>query len=104
MHGLTIRWSLQGAPEGTVEALRAYVLEQSAPRFAAMPELHSKVWQVVDRGFFAGSYVWETAESRAEFLRRFRAEPSAVTQIVGTEPESVQEWDVVAVIESGRPR
>ena len=39
MHGLTIRWSLQGTPEGTGDRLRSYVLEESAPRFAGMPGL-----------------------------------------------------------------
>lgn len=104
MHGLTIRWSLQGAPEGTADRLRRYVVEESAPRFAAMPGLHSKVWQMVDRGFFAGAYVFTTAQARSAFLEQFRADPSRVSQIVGADPESVSEWDVVAMIEDGRIR
>lgn len=104
MHGLTIRWSLRGAPEGTAEVLRTYVREESAPRFAAMAGLHSKVWQLVEGGFFAGEYLWDSEQARSSFLEDFRAEPSRVTQIVGDDPESVQEWDVVALLEGGQIR
>jgi len=103
-HGLTIRWSLQGVPEGTGDRLRSYVLEESAPRSAGLADLHSEVWQIVDGGFFAGAYVWETAQARTAFLERFRADPSQVSQIIGADPESVSEWDVVALLEGGQVR
>lgn len=101
MHGLTIRWSLLGAAPGTADRLRDYVRDESVPRFAAMPELHSKVWQLVDAGFFAGTYVWRTEAARQAFLEGFRADPSRVSQIVGDDPESVQEWEVVAMVAGG---
>jgi len=97
--GLTIHWSLMGSPEGTGDRLRAYVQEESLERFSGMAGLHTKLWQIVDGGFFAGLYVWESAEARAAFLERFRAQPSKVSQLVGHDPDVVREWDLVAVAE-----
>ena len=101
MHGLTIRWSLTHAPAGVDEALRAYVREESVARFTDLPGLHLKVWEMVDGGFFAGMYLWATEEARAEFLERFRQSPSKVTQIVGTGPALIQEWDAVGLAVGG---
>ena len=97
MYGLTIRWSLSGTPEGTEQVLRDYVRDESLERFRGMPGLHEKTWQMADRGFFSGVYIWATREARSDFLDAFRANPSRVTQLVGSDPELVQEWDVVAV-------
>jgi hypothetical protein len=52
---------------------------------------------MVDAGFFAGVYVWASDQARSEFLEQFRASPSKVTHLIGAEPESVQEWDVVGL-------
>ena len=97
MHGLTIRWSLRDSPAGTDQALSAYVRETSVPRFSGMPGLVQKTWQMADRGFFSGVYVWSSAEARAQFLDAFRASPSPVTQLVGSGPELIQEWELVGV-------
>jgi hypothetical protein len=97
MYGLTIRWSLTHAGAGVNEALRAYVRDESVARFTGMPGLHVKTWQMVDSGFFSGVYVWATAEARRTFLETFRAMPSRVTQIVGHDPDIIQEWDVAGV-------
>jgi hypothetical protein len=97
MYGLTIRWSLSGAPAGTEQALRDYVREEGVERFRDLPGLHQKTWQMAEHGFFSGVYIWATTEARADFLERFRANPSRVTQLLGTGPELVQEWDVVGV-------
>ena len=94
MYGLTIRWGLTHAGAGVNEALRTYVREESVEKFTGMPGLHFKTWQMVDSGFFAGVYVWATAEARSGFLESFRAMPSRVTQIVGNDPDVLQEWDV----------
>ena len=101
MYGLTVQWSLLSAPAGTEQTLRDYVRNTSVARFTGMPGLHSKIWQMVDGGLFAGIYVWESAEARSAFLETFRANPSAVTQIVGSDPDVVCEWDVVGVAEGG---
>jgi hypothetical protein len=97
MYGLTVRWSLRDSPAGTDAQLREYVRETSAPRFTGMPGLVQKTWQMVDRGFFSGVYVWSTPQARAEFLEGFRSNPSPVTALVGSGPELVQEWDLVGV-------
>ena len=97
MHGLTIRWSLMGTPAGTEQALRDYVRDSSAPRFTDMPGLVQKTWQLAERGLFSGIYVWSTHEARADFLARFRASPSPVTQLVGQGPDIVQEWELIGV-------
>ena len=97
MYGLTVRWSLSGTPAGTDELLREYVRDTSVPRFTGMPGLVQKTWQMVPGGFFSGVYVWRTAEARAGFLEQFRANPSPVTQLVGHDPDIVQEWELLGV-------
>ena len=97
MHGLTVRWSLQDSPAGTEQALRDYVRESSIDRFTGMPGLVQKTWQMSERGFFSGVYIWSTREARTEFLAAFRANPSAVTRLVGHDPDIIQEWDLVGV-------
>ena len=97
MHGLTVRWSLAGAGPGVEQALRDYVREQSLGRFSGMAGLHQKTWQLAPGAFFAGVYVWATDDARAQFLSRFGSAPSKVSQIVGADPERIEQWDVVAV-------
>ncbi len=101
MYGLTVRWSLQGTPPGTEDALRAYVRDTSVDRFTGMPGLVQKTWQLAERGFFSGVYLWSSAQVRAQFLEAFRANPSAVTHLVGTDPDVIQEWELVAVAVGG---
>jgi hypothetical protein len=97
MHGLTVRWSLAETPPGTEDALRDYVAKESVPRFTGMPGLVQKTWQMNERGFFSGVYVWATPQARAEFLEQFRANPSAVTRLIGHDPDVIQEWELVGV-------
>ena len=97
MYGLTIRWSLTHAAAGVDERLRAYVRDESIARFTGMPGLHFKTWQIVDGGFFAGVYVWSSQAARAAFLQSFRSSPSPVTQLVGHDPDVIQEWDVAGI-------
>ena len=97
MHGLTVRWSLLGAPAGTEDRLREYVRDTSVARFTGMPGLVQKTWQMAPGGFFSGVYVWATEQARADFLERFRSNPSPVTQLVGHGPDVVQEWELLGV-------
>ena len=101
MHGLTIRWSLMGTPAGVEQALRDYVATSSAPHDSALPGLVQKTWQLAERGFFAGSYVFSTAQARSEFLTQFRANPSPVTQLLGNGPDIVQEWELIGLVVGG---
>ena len=97
MFGLTVRWSLMDSPPGTDQKLRDYVRDSSVQRFTGMPGLVQKTWQMAERGFFAGVYVWSTAQARADFLEQFRAGPSPVSQLVGRGPDIVQEWELVGM-------
>ena len=97
MHGLTIRWSLQGSPAGTEQALRDYVRDSSVARYTDMPGLVQKTWQLAERGFFSGVYVWSTPQARSDFLADFRANPSPVSQLLGNDPDIVQEWELIGV-------
>jgi hypothetical protein len=73
------------------------VREESVARFTDMPGLVQKTWQINERGFFSGVYIWATTEAREGFLESFRANPSAVTKIVGHGPDIIQEWELVGV-------
>jgi hypothetical protein len=97
VHGLTVRWSLQDSPPGTEQALRDHVRDTSVARFSGMPGLVQKTWQMSERGFFSGVYVWSTPQARSDFLAAFRANPSAVSTLVGHDPDVIQEWEVVGV-------
>jgi hypothetical protein len=97
MYGLTVRWSLTHAKAGVDTLLRDYVRDESIARFTGMPGLHYKTWQIVDGGFFAAVYVWATEAAREEFLEQFRASPSKVSQLIGHDPDVIQEWDVAGL-------
>ena len=60
MHALTVRWSLEGAPDGVEESLAAYVAETSHARFTGLPGLRFKTWRVRTGEWFEGCYVFET--------------------------------------------
>ena len=97
MRGLTVRWSLAGASAEVEQALRDYVRTESLERFTGMDGLHQKTWQLASGEFFAGVYVWVSEQDRIAFLERFQSAPSKVSQLVGSDPERVELWDVVAV-------
>ena len=96
MHGLTVRWSLAGAPDGTAQALRDYVRDTSVARFTGRESLVQKTWQL-DGDSFAGVYVWASAPARAQFVEQLRATPSPVDNLVGSGPVEVREWELVGV-------
>ena len=97
MHGLTIRWSLMGTPAGVERALRDYVRDTSVPSYTGRDGLVQKTWQLAERGFFSGIYVFSSAEARSDFLTAFRANPSPVSQLLGNGPDIVQEWELIGV-------
>ncbi|WP_134739581.1 hypothetical protein [Nocardioides sp. 503] len=101
MRGLTIRWSLVGAPDGVVDRLRDFVAETSHARFTGMSGLRFKTWRVREGEWFEGSYVFATDEARAAFQDEFVAGVADApgTQIIGSLPVLVEECDVVAVAE-----
>jgi hypothetical protein len=103
MFGLTVRWSLADAGEGVAGKLREYVTGQSLARFSGMPGLRFKTWRLRDGEWFEGTYVFDTAAARDEFLAAFAetAPTSPGSQIIGSAPVLMEPFEVVAVAEGG---
>ncbi|WP_238342988.1 hypothetical protein [Nocardioides cynanchi] len=103
LRGLTVRWSLEGAPEGVEEALAAYVAETSYDRFSAMPDLAFKSWRCVSGAWFEGCYVFADDASRAAFQATFTAGAADApgSQIIGSPPVLIEACTIVAVAEGG---
>lgn len=101
MKGLAVRWSLADAPEGAGEELRDYVAEESFPRFTGMQGLQFKTWRMRDGEWFEGTYVFVTEAARSEFEATFRegAATSPVSEIVGSAPQLIEPFEVVAIAE-----
>lgn len=102
-HGLTVRWSLEGAPAGVADELASYVETSSHERFTGQEGLRFKTWRMRRGAWFEGCYVFETPAVRAAFQERFTegAATSPVSQIVGSGPVLVEPCEVVAVAEGG---
>ncbi|KRF13961.1 hypothetical protein ASG90_14245 [Nocardioides sp. Soil797] len=103
MRGLTVRWSLVGAPAGVFDELSSYVTDSSHARFTGMEGLSFKTWRARAGEWFEGSYVFESDEARAAFEESFTAgaAESPVSQIVGGPPVLVEACDVVGIAEGG---
>jgi hypothetical protein len=101
MHGLTVRWSLESAPDGVEDALTAYVEATSHARFTGMPGLRFKTWRMRPGEWFEGCYVFETSAERDAFQQDFTASAaeSPGSQIVGSAPVLIEPCEVVAVAE-----
>lgn len=100
MYGLTVRWSLDAAPEGALEQLRDYVENTSFARFAGLDGLRFKSWRTRPGEWFEGSYVFVSDEARTAFQTQFEATAHAApgTEIVGRPPVLVEAHEVVAVV------
>lgn len=103
MNGLTVRWSLVGAPAGVEERLASYVAETSHARFTGMAGLRFKTWRCVPGEWFEGCYVFESDAAREEFQRGFTetAPDSPGSQIIGSSPILIEACEIVAVAEGG---
>jgi len=101
MKGLTVRWSLEGAPEGIEDELAAYVADTSHARFTGMAGLRFKTWRVRSGEWFEGCYVFASDEARAEFQKTFTegAADSPGSQLIGSAPILIEECEIVAVAE-----
>ena len=100
MFGLTVRWSLEDAPKGTLKALRSYVEDESYAKFAGLEGLRVKTWRARKGEWFEGSYIFVSDEARAKFQEDFeqRAAKSPGSKIVGAAPISIEACDIVAVV------
>jgi len=103
MHALTVRWSLEGAPDGVEQALASYVADTSHARFTGRPGLRFKTWRTRPGEWFEGCYVFESDEARDAFQTEFTAaaEESPGSQIIGSPPVLIEPCEVVAVAEGG---
>ncbi|TDC50447.1 hypothetical protein E1212_14745 [Jiangella ureilytica] len=101
MYGLSVRWSLASAPDGTDTALREYVHDTSLARFTGMEGLRFKTWRTRPGEWFEGTYVFETAAARDAFAASFAevAADSPGSKIIGSAPVFQETFDVVAVAE-----
>ena len=100
-YGMTVRWSLEGAPEDAPDRLREYVVGTSIARFMFLDGLAFKVWRMRTGEWFEGTYVFDSEQERTEFREAF--EPGAATspgsEIIGSAPTAIEEWEVVAIAE-----
>jgi hypothetical protein len=103
MHGLTVRWSLENAPEGVEEALGAYVEDSSHERFTGKEGLRFKTWRMRPGEWFEGCYVFETPDHREAFQTGFTegAAESPGSKLIGSPPVLIEPCEVVAVAEGG---
>ncbi|WP_229051699.1 hypothetical protein [Aeromicrobium sp. Leaf350] len=88
------------APVGTLERLHAFIEEESLARFAGMDGLRHKTWRARDGEWFEGTYVFVSAEARAEFQEEFEASvaTAAGTRLIGSLPILIEPYEVVAVV------
>jgi hypothetical protein len=100
LFGLTMRWSLAGAPEGTLDRLRTHVEDVSFARFAGLDGLRFKSWRAREGEWFEGTYVFVSAEAREQFQAEMEAGRAALpgTVIIGREPELIEACEIVAVV------
>ncbi len=101
MLGLTVRWSLENAPDGVEEELASYVGGTSHAKFTGMQGLAYKTWRCRPGEWFEGCYVFATDEARAEFQATFTqgAADAPGSQIIGSAPILIEECDIVAIAE-----
>ena len=103
MHGLTVRWSLEEAPDGVDEALAAYVEATSHAKFSGRQGLRFNTRRSRSGEWFEGCYVFESPEARDEFQEQFTASAaeSPGSQIIGSSPVLIEPCEIVAVAEGG---
>ena len=100
-YGLTVRWSLEQAPDGVADQLREYVVGTSIARFMFLDGLAFKTWRMRDGEWFEGTYVFDSEQERSSFRAGFEpgAAHSAGSEIIGSAPVLIEDWEVVAIAE-----
>jgi hypothetical protein len=86
-------WSLADS-KTTIDELRRYLRDESVDRFEEVPGLRFKAWisdDATER--WGGVYLWESADAAAQML------PSRARELIGKDPDIVEEFDVEATIE-----
>lgn len=88
-----VLWSLADS-KTTVGELRRYLADESVDAFADLSGLRFKAWisdETTER--WGAIYVWETAEAAGQAL------PSRARELIGKDPDLVEDFDVEATIE-----
>ena len=100
-YGLSVRWSLETAPDGVAQELRDYVVGTSMAKFMFLDGLAFKLWRMVEGEWFEGTYVFDTPLARDEFQAQFEqtAAHAPGTKIIGSPPVAVEPYEVVAIAE-----
>jgi hypothetical protein len=100
-YGLSVRWSLEDAPDDVGDKLREYVIGTSIAKFMFLEGLAFKTWRMVEGRWFEGTYVFDQQVYRDDFQREFAtsATQSAGTKIIGSAPELIEPFEVVAIAE-----
>jgi hypothetical protein len=100
-YGLSVRWSLENAPDDVAGKLRDYVVGTSIARFMFLDGLAFKTWRMVEGKWFEGTYVFDERVYRDDFQREFAAtaSTSAGTKIIGSAPTVIEPFEVVAIAE-----
>lgn len=100
-YGLAVRWSLEDAPDNAPDLLREYVVGTSIARFMFLDGLAFKVWRMREGEWFEGTYVFDTVRDRDDFRATFEegAAESPVSQLVGSSPAAIEDFEVVAIAE-----
>jgi hypothetical protein len=88
-----VLWNLADS-KTTIEELRRYLRDESVDAFAEVPGLRFKAWisdEATER--WGGVYLWESADAASQAL------PSRARELIGKEPDIVEEFDIEATIE-----
>jgi Putative mono-oxygenase ydhR len=86
-------WNLADS-KTTIEELRRYLRDESVDKFEDVPGLRFKAWisdNATER--WGGVYLWESAKAASQVL------PSRARELIGKDPDIVEEFDVEATIE-----
>jgi hypothetical protein len=88
-----VLWNLADS-QTTIEELRRYLRDESVDAFEDIEGLRFKAWisdQATER--WGAFYVWESQEAARQEL------PSRARELIGKDPDIVEEFDVEATIE-----
>ena len=88
-----VLWSLADS-KTTIEELRRYLRDESVDAFEAVPGLRFKAWisdEATER--WGAVYFWESAAAAGAEL------PSRARELIGKEPDIVEEFDLEATVE-----
>jgi Putative mono-oxygenase ydhR len=88
-----VLWNLADS-KTTIDELRRYLRDESVDAFSEVPGLRFKAW--ISEGAkerWGGVYLWESAAAAAQVL------PSRARELIGKDPDIVEEFDVEATIE-----